>query len=215
MPYLGLLRSCSVRLNKMLYSFLKLIAFFLFKVFFNIKIYGRENIPKTGQVIIAGNHLSYLDPILLGVAVNRKLNFIARDSLFKNVFFAKFLKMINTFPLKKEGIIDLRAIKEALSRLKSGGAVVIFPEGTRSIDGKLKEGLSGVGMIASKAGCPVVPAFIKGTDKAFPVGAKFIKFKSLSVYFGRQIFPDKSFDKKSYKELSQRVMDGINKLNLG
>ncbi len=197
----------------MLYTFLKLIGHFLFKIFFNMRFYGCKNVPRKGPVIIASNHLSYLDPIALGVASPRKLNFMAKEELFKNKLFAKLISNVGAFPLEKDALKDVSAIREAIRRLNQGKAVVIFPEGSRSSTGELQKGSAGLGLIAKKSNCPIVPAFITGTDKALPLNAKFIRFfRPISVYFGKIIMPPDAGSKETYQPFSDKVMNEIAKL---
>jgi len=199
----------------MLYFILKLVAYIIFKIFFNIKVFGRNYLPKDGGVIIASNHLSYLDPIVLGVASWRRLNFMAKKELFDNRAFSLLIKSLGAFPLERENSRGLtQAIKEALTRLRQGKVLVIFPEGSRSLSGKIQKALGGVGLIAYKAGCPVVPALIKGTDEVLPYKAKFVHlFKPISVHFGRAIRPGNTDKKESYQIFADRVMEEIVKLD--
>ncbi len=171
----------------MVYMFGRFLCWLGFAIYAPIKISGRSNIPNKGGFIIAGNHISYLDPLVLGVAVFRPLNYMARDTLFRNRVFAWILRHVNVFPLKRNSA-DFGAIKEALKRLKKGEGLVLFPEGTRSADGTITEGLEGVGFLARKSGVPVIPAFIDGTQKAMPKGSKGIRPARLKVVFGRPLF---------------------------
>jgi 1-acyl-sn-glycerol-3-phosphate acyltransferase len=124
----------------LLYYILKYIGYLLFRLFFNMKIYGVDNIPKYGSVIVASNHLSYLDPVVLGIAARRKLNFVAKEELFDYFLFGDLISFVGAFPLGKKGVESAKAIKEAIRRLRKGKAVVIFPEGTRSLTGKIQKG---------------------------------------------------------------------------
>ncbi|MCM8762932.1 MAG: 1-acyl-sn-glycerol-3-phosphate acyltransferase [Candidatus Omnitrophica bacterium] len=188
----------------MLYRILRLICVLIFKIFFRIKVSGRNNIPKKGGFILASNHLSFLDPVVLGVAAVRQLNFFARHDLFKNPFFSWLISSLGAFPVVRD-TADKSALKEALRRLQDGKALVVFPAGTR---GGL-EPQPGIGFLATKAEVPVIPAFIQGTEKALPKGTTSIKFTPLAVRFGEPILIDKG---KSYEEIAKKIMIGINQL---
>lgn len=193
----------------MLYSILRFICLFLLNSIFRIQVQGREYIPKKGGFILASNHLSYLDPVALGVACPRKLNFMARHDLFSNPLFSKFISSLGAFPVKRNSA-DLSALKEAMRRLKDEKALVLFPEGRRKDRiSFITEPQLGIGFLVKKTGIPVVPALIKGTDKALPKGARFIIPKKISVYFGKQIQIKRDI---SYEDIAQKIMEDILKL---
>lgn len=167
----------------MFYAFWKFFCWLCSALYLPTVVKGKKNIPERGGFILACNHVSYLDPVIFGISCPRQLNYMARESLFENRLFGWFLAHVNVFAIKRYSA-DIGAIKEALARLKIGGGLLLFPEGTRSINGRLGEGQEGVGFLARKSNVPVVPAFIKGTEKAMPKGAKFIKPARLTVVFG-------------------------------
>jgi len=173
----------------MLYYLLYPIGYLLFKFFFRFQIYGRKNLPLSGPYIIASNHLSFIDPILIGLLKFGKLNFIAKEELFHNKIFGTLIRILGAFPLGREGR-EVRAVREALCRLKAGKILVVFPEGTRSPDGKLGRPLRGVGLLAKRAKVKVVPVYLEGSDLALPLKAYFIRFKKIRVFVGRPIDPD-------------------------
>lgn len=167
------------------YIFCRFLLFISFKMLFFFKCSGRGNLPKKGGCIIASNHLSYLDPIVLSIASPRIVSFMSKQELFKNPFFAKLISALNAFPLER-GSADLKSIRFAINKLKSEGTLIIFPEGSRSTSGQINEGQAGVSMLAAKAKVPVIPTFIEGTDIALSAGSKKIKFfVPLSVHFGK------------------------------
>lgn len=200
----------------MLYLLFRLFFILLFKILFRVRVRGKENIPKSGNFLIASNHVSFLDPIAVGVASPRPLNFMARDDLFNNKAFGWLIKNLNTFPVKREEKDDIGAIREALRRLKKGDGLVIFPEGGRGDSDRLREGKIGVALLAYKSGAPIIPALVKGADKALPKDARFIRLKPISVTFGRSILASelalKGDKKDRYKEVTEMVMDAISKL---
>jgi len=189
----------------MFYNFFRALAILILKAVFGLQVFDRENIPKKGGFILASNHTSYLDPIVLGAACSRKLNFMAKQELFSNAFFSWFISNLGSFPVKRKAA-DLLALKEAMRRIKKGGGLLLFPEGTRRFDGVSCEPHGGVGFLAAKLDVPVVPAFIRGTDSALPKGAKFMRPGQISVYFGKQISVEKN---SPYQDITRLVMANI------
>ena len=170
----------------MLYRTVSFLAFMICKVLFRISILGASNVPASGSCIVACNHASFLDPAALGATCPRQLGFMAKESLFRVPGLGWLIRAVGAFPVKREGA-DLGAFKEAVSRLKSGKAVLIFPEGTRSQTGDLQAAKMGVGMLAVRSGAVIVPAYIEGSAKAMPPDEKFIHLKKVKVTFGKPI----------------------------
>lgn len=198
------------------YIICRFLLFIIFKILFFFKASGRENLPKKGGCIIASNHLSYLDPIVLSIASPRILSFMAKQELFKNPFFAKLISALNAFPLQR-GNADFKSIRFAINKLKDEGTLIIFPEGTRSTSGQINAGLSGVSMLAAKAKVPVVPTYIKGTDIALTSGAKKIRFfVPLSVHFAEPLHFNREVSKEKlrdeYQQFSRDIITEIQKL---
>ncbi len=194
----------------MLYSIVRLLLVVpVFKIFFRMKVRGVENIPKHGGFILASNHMSFLDPLALGAASPRNLNFMARDSLFKVPLFGKLIAAVDAFPVKRDSA-DKTALLEAMRRVKHGGALALFPEGTRQ-DSKTApdKPQAGIGFLAAKLAVPVIPAFISGTEKALPKRARFIRKAEVSVSFGKQISIE---GRMPYEDIAMRIMDDIRHL---
>jgi 1-acyl-sn-glycerol-3-phosphate acyltransferase len=181
---------------------------FLFKVLFGTlwrrKIVGAENIPATGGVIIAPNHMSAADPPLVGSAMRRPLHFMAKKELFDVPVLGVLIRRTNAFPVAR-GKQDIGAFKTILSLLKSGHPALVFPEGTRSKDGNIGRARAGVGMIACMSQMPVVPVRIVNSNK---LGS----FKQIKVIFGKPLFPPKEYTKESYLQFSEQVVEEIKKL---
>lgn len=193
----------------MFYNFAKNVCRIFLKLFLPIHVIGVDNIPSKGAFILAGNHLSYLDPVVFGAFCFRSLCYLAKAELFKNPFFGWLLRKVNAFPLKRNAS-DVSAIKEALRHLNAGKGIILFPEGTRSDDARVKKGLGGVGFLSRKANVPIVPAFIKGTDKALPKKAKFVKRYPITVVYGKPIICD---DRVDDVEMAAFVMKAIARLD--
>lgn len=144
---------------------------------------GIENIPRTGPVIVAPNHLSHLDPPIVACSVPRKVAFMAKEELFRNPVFGALIGSLNAFPVRR-GEGDTEAIRKTLERLDAGELVLVFPEGTRG-DGKVLGPFNrGVGMLAKRSGALVVPAGIAGTERKLPRGAAFPRLAKTKIVFG-------------------------------
>lgn len=158
---------------------------------------------------MAGNHTSYLDPVVLGVACPRRLDFMAKEELFRNPLFSGLLSRVGAFPVKRNSA-DLSALKEAMRRLKQGNGLALFPEGSRRFDGLSSEPHAGIGFLTAKLNVPVIPAFIRGTDLALPKGAKFIRRPvRICVYFGKEICIEKN---SAYQDIAKSIMTNIRQL---
>ena len=173
-----------------LYPLGRFVCFVFLKFNLSYKVFGRENIPTKGPFIIASNHVSYLDPPLVGVGCPRQLNFMARETLFHNRIFGWMLRNIGVIPLRRHGP-DISSVKEALWRLKRGEGLGLFPEGTRSVDGSLRRAFEGVGFLARKSGAATIPAYVQGTEKALPKGEKKVRRVPVAVFYGKPVtFPE-------------------------
>ncbi|MBU1146851.1 MAG: 1-acyl-sn-glycerol-3-phosphate acyltransferase [Candidatus Omnitrophica bacterium] len=185
-----------------------------FKIFLRLKVFGRENFPKDGGVIVAPNHVSFLDPLIVGVAAPRKLNYLARSTLFRSKVFAKMLYWVNVSPIKRE-IGDANAFKLVLNRLRQQKPVLVFPEGTRSQDGDLQEPKSGIGFLQAVSGASILPCYVKGSREAWPRHSKFPRCGHVSVHFGKSLRFDEKFSgskKERYMYIAREVMRVIEEL---
>jgi 1-acyl-sn-glycerol-3-phosphate acyltransferase len=150
---------------------------------FDLKVYGRPHVPLSGGVIIAANHQSYLDPVLVGSQLRRPLSFLAKSELFENRYFGWLIRNLNAFPVR-QGEGDVGAVKETIRRLQEGHALTIFPEGSRSPDGELQPIQPGIALIVRRAGVPVVPCVIDGSFAAWPRHQKLPRPHPIRVKFG-------------------------------
>lgn len=141
---------------------------------FDLKVYGMDRLPLEGGVLVVSNHQSYLDPVLLAVRSRRPLSYMAKSELFGNRFFAWFIRSLGAFPVK-QGAGDVRAMKEAIERAQAGDALTMFPEGSRTEDGRLLPIEPGIALVIRKAKVPVVPAVIHGSYQAWPKGRKIFR----------------------------------------
>ncbi len=168
------------------YDLTHALFFVLFKFLFRYKVVGRENVPKEGPVILASNHASYLDPPFIGTGLWRRVNFVAKEELFNRPWKRFILTRWKAIPVRRERL-DKGTLKAILDRLKAGEVVGLFPEGTRSPDGDLLPGKSGIGMIVAMAGAPVVPVYIRGSLRTLSKQEKRLKFVPITVTYGAPV----------------------------
>jgi len=173
-----------------------------------VKVQGSENVPSKGAFILASNHISNMDPFLVGTCITRKLNYMAKKELFASKFWNWMFRQWGAFPVDREKP-DISAIKEAINRLNSGKALLLFPEGGKRDHIENSKVQDGVGFLASKTQVPVIPVFIKGADKAMPKDAKFIRPADIHVRFGKQIFIERGMP---YHDASLKIMESIRHL---
>ncbi|MFD1018504.1 lysophospholipid acyltransferase family protein [Thalassobacillus hwangdonensis] len=186
-----------------LYKFGKLVCSVIFYPLYRIKVYGKENIPSNGPVIICSNHISNLDPPIVGITSSRDIYFMAKEELFRNKFLNKLLTGLHAFPVKR-GMRDRNALRQGLKALDDGETLGLFPEGTRSKDGKVGKGLAGAGFFALRSEASVVPCAIIGPYK---------KFKSLKVVYGKPIdLTAMREEKASAQVVTDLIMSEIEKL---
>lgn len=154
----------------LLYWIVRAIVWFVSLFYFRFRSYGSENVPGTGGCILTPNHVSFLDPPMVGIGMrHRVVHFMARDNLFDVPVLGWWYRKIGTIAIDRtKG--DLAALRTALNGLKRGEVVCLFPEGTRSLDGELQQPKGGVGFLIAKAGVPVVPVYVDGTYRAWPKG---------------------------------------------
>jgi 1-acyl-sn-glycerol-3-phosphate acyltransferase len=186
----------------------------IFRTYFRWWIFNADRVPLSGPVILASNHASYLDPPLVGAALERDISYLARESLFRFPVVGAVLRSWNSVPVDREGggASGLRAI---LDRLLAGGGIILFPEGTRSQDGSLQPARSGIGLTVIKSKAPVVPVRVFGTFEAYGRHLKFPKPHRVMVKFGQpmdfkaQRTEAKTCSKARLKEIYQQVSDEL------
>ena len=194
-------------MSSVVYAILWVLARTVARLFFGFRVVG--SVPKQGGLLVAANHASYFDIPLLGCGMFRRAWYLGRSDLFvpgvKGI-----LQWLGWIPLKL-GRLDRKAFDRAIALIKAGKVVVIFPEGGRSLDGRLRNAKAGLGMIVAQTGCPVVPAYLKGTFDVLPTGAKRPRFHPVSVSFGPPLsFPGENTQTKAfYQEVSRIVMERI------
>lgn len=193
-----------------MYYIAKIAVWIAFHIYFRLRFEGRENIPRDTSVIYASNHRSNADPPMIGCGAVGKYAFMAKEELFRNKLFAWLIRSLGAFPVAR-GKGDMAVIETAIDRLGSGRSLMIFPEGTRSKDGKVGRGHSGAALIAAKSGKPIIPVGIVFGEK--------LKFRSkITVKYGEPIDPSDYVDSadepnpRQLVKLKNRYMAEIKKL---
>jgi len=149
-------------------------------------VVGGENVPRTGPLILASNHVSYLDPIFLGVSLPRKANYMAKEEIFRNPLISWFLGKLQAYPVSRDRV-NSSSIRRTLDLLKKGRVLLLFPEGTRG-DGKgLQKAKPGIAIIGQKSGAPMIPAFLQGPEKVLPRGSGRIRLHKVTVHIGTPV----------------------------
>jgi 1-acyl-sn-glycerol-3-phosphate acyltransferase len=187
------------------------------RLFFGLRVVHRERMLQSGPVVLAMNHQSYLDPPLAGITCDRAVYFLARRTLLDVPLLGWLLPKLNVIPVNQEGI-DRSALKSLIRVLKGGNAALVFPEGSRTVDGSLQPAEPGLGLVIAKTLAPVVPMRIFGAHEALPRGGGGLHFVPITIVIGEPIFFTAAdlnpAGKDLYKRLSQRVMDAIADLRL-
>ncbi len=200
------------------YTLSKIVARF----FFSFKVIHPERMVEEGPLILASNHQSYFDPPLVGICSRRGVYYLARKTLLQIPLLGKLLPQINVILVDRDGN-DMSALKSVIRTVKSGNGVVLFPEGTRSVDGSLQPGKAGIGLVIVKTRAPVQPVRIFGSYEAFPKGSDKISLTPITVVVGKPVrFTDADLDpdlhrgdeRALYQYLSDRVMAAIAELQL-
>jgi 1-acyl-sn-glycerol-3-phosphate acyltransferase len=186
----------------------------MYAVYFRWEIYNAERVPLQGGVIIAPNHASFLDPPMVGSALHRSINYLGRASLFRYPGIGWLLRQWNSVPVDRNGG-GAAGLKAILERLLADGAIILFPEGTRTKDGKLQPARSGIGLIVIKSEAPVVPVRVFGTYECYNRKWKFHMPIRLAVKYGQPMKFEalraeaKTCTKQRLKEIYQQVADEI------
>jgi 1-acyl-sn-glycerol-3-phosphate acyltransferase len=195
--------------NRAWQAWLKLVCRVLAAAIFRIRVEGRELVPAEGGGLVLSNHQSNLDPILVGLSCERRLNYVARTTLFESRLFRFLVAALDAIPIDREGV-GLGGLKETLKRIKRGEMVLLFPEGTRTRDGELKRMLPGFCVIARRAGVPLVPVALDGAFDAWPRQRTLPRPATVHVVWGPPIPPhdvERLSDEELVAEVSRRVRE--------
>lgn len=179
---------------------------------FRIRVRGQEHFPKEGGFILATNHISYYDPLLVGSWAPRQVYFFAKRELFKNPIFGAVIRRTNALPVKR-GTVDRQALDMSVDVISRGFGLTIFPEGTRSKKDGFLDPKPGIGMIATRAKCPIVPGYVHGSNRLTDC---FLGRTRMSITFGEP-FPAAwvasiPVDREGYQQIADTVMACIGEL---
>ena len=196
----------------------------IFATYFRWRVFHAAHVPREGPVILAANHASFLDPPLIGAALPRQINFLARESLFRFPVLKTILRSWHVVPVDREGG-GAKGLKIILDRLLAGGAIILFPEGTRTHDGQLQPARPGIGLTVIKSTAPVVPLRVFGSYEAFGRHVRVPRPRRLTVKFGEPMSFERLRDeaktcsksrlKEIYQQVADEILQAIAKLELG
>lgn len=178
----------------MVYKLARLIIGTYLRLFARLEVTGLENLPREGPVVIVSNHVSNLDPVVVGCSVPRRVHYMAKEELFRNRLLGALIKQLAAFPVKR-GKSDISAIRQSLHFLEQGLVIGMFPEGTRSKSGELQKPHPGVAMIALKGSAPIVPMAIHGSKA----------FKNIRVFIGKPLYYPEYYNCKLNTETIEKV----------
>lgn len=199
------------------YSFGYGVSTFIAKTFFRFRVIHRERIIEQGGAILAMNHESYLDPPFAGIACRRQIYFLARKTLLDWPIIGPHFPKFNVIPVNQERA-DMSALKSVIRLVRNGNCTIIFPEGARTLDGKLQPAQPGLGLIIAKTLAPVVPMRIFGAHDALPRGGGRVRFRPVTIVVGKPMhFTQEDLQgegRDMYQRLSDRVMEQITAIQL-
>ena len=181
------------------------------RLFFQIRVYGTENVPEQDSLVLVSNHQSFLDPIFCGIFLKRHLYFLARDTLFTNQFFGWLISSVNTIPVRRDEA-NLAAMKKVIAKLKEGNGVCLFPEATRTRDGKITPFKPGFGLLCRRGEAAVVPVVIDGAFECWPRHKKiFSPGSKILICYGKAITAEK-VKKMNDRELAENLTDTLRRM---
>jgi len=176
-----------------------------------LETHGVAHIPREGGVLLISNHVSFLDPVIIGSAANREIHFMARSTAFDIPGLGKLISVYNAYPVNR-GAPDLGALRRTISLLQDGNVVLMFPEGTRSVDGTLGKARDGACFIAHRAGVPTIPVFHSGAERVLPRNSKRLRRSKLKVIFGEPLeLTAEEFEtrREMYQHMGNQMMEAI------
>jgi 1-acyl-sn-glycerol-3-phosphate acyltransferase len=201
--------------SAVVYWFLWIVFRLAARLLFRYRVVGADRIPKQGGLLVAANHASYLDIPMLGCGMWRRAAFLGRQDLFPIPGFRRVVRWLGWIPIRHDRL-SREGFRRAIDLIKDGKVVVIYPEGGRSLDGKLRPGKQGIGVLVAETGCRVLPAYIGGTFEALPPQAKMIRPRPITITFGTPLQFSSEASRQStkdfYRMVSRTVMKRIAEL---
>jgi len=199
------------------YRFGYKLSWALARLLFSFKVVGRDRIPNKGGCILAMNHESYLDPPLAGICCRRPIYFLARKTLLEWPILGPIFPKVNVVPVDQERA-DMSALKTIIKLVRNGECTIVFPEGERTLDGKMQRAQPGLGLVIAKTLAPVVPMRIFGAHEAFPREQRRLRLRPIRIVIGEpMVFTEADLDgsgRDLYQRLSERVMERIAAIEL-
>lgn len=199
------------RLKTAWYMFALRLCRIFCKVFFRMRVYGVRNVPDKGPFVLISNHQSYLDPLFCGTPLRRKLVFLARDTLFANWFLGAMIFSVGTIPIKR-GQANLSVMRKIIGKLKDGEGVCLFPEATRTSDGKIAAFRPGFGLLCRRGGAAVVPVVIDGAFESWPRGKKLFSPGGRIVVCYGECISTEQVKNMSDKQLAETLTDTLRRM---
>jgi 1-acyl-sn-glycerol-3-phosphate acyltransferase len=175
-------------------------------MYLDVRVSGICNVPRRGGVILASNHQSFMDPVIIGTSLRRPLAYLARQSLYRNRFFGRMILALNAMPVPTAHFSP-EALRRAVRLLRGGWPLVIFPEGTRTEDGKLLPLRRGISLLAARAGAPVTPVRISGAFESWPRHRLFPRPGKITIAFGPLLVYDSRTD--TYDSFTKRLYQSL------
>lgn len=197
--------------------FVSLLLYYAFKwsvvspvlhVYFRGRVYGAENVPQNGPLVVVSNHASDFDPPILSCCIRRPVAYMAKEELFQIPVFSRAIELYGAYPVKR-GSADRSALRAAMKYLEAGWAAGIFLQGTRTSDGKITEPKLGAALIAAKTNAPLLPVSLWGTHKIIQEGSAIPRLVPVTVRIGQAIAPPTSTNKAELLAVTQQCATAI------
>lgn len=201
----------------MFYALMKLVSALVARILFRLETRGAEHLPRSGPALLVANHVSFLDPLVVGAAAPRQLHFMAKAELFRIPLLGLMIRRLHVLPVRRDES-DPAALRAALRALEGGHALLVFPEGTRGEEGTLLKGRAGAGLLALLSGAPVIPVYIEGSGRAMPRGRLLPRPAKIRVRFGYPLsFTRLGNGRQKFRslEVSREMMAAIAALKSG